>query len=346
MTMPYNPGATADAGLDQTACASSPAVQLDGSVGGAASSGTWSGGNGSFSPSASALNATYTPTAAEVATGSVTLTLTTNDPAGPCGAVSDQMTITFNPAATANAGLDQSACSSSPSVQLNGSVGGAASSGTWSGGNGSFSPDASALNATYTPTAAEVAAGSVTLTLTTNDPAGPCGPVSDPMTISFGSGATADAGLDPTACASSPAVQLAGSVGGAASSGTRSGANATFSPSASALNATYTPTAAEVAAGSVTLTLTTNDPAGPCGAVSDQMTITFNPAATANAGLDQSACSSSPSVQLNGSVGGAASSGTWSGGNGSFSPNASALNATYTPTAAEVAAGSVTLTLT
>src|SRR5438093_5254368 len=154
MTMPYNPGATADAGLDQTACASSPAVLLNGSVGGAASSGTWSGGNGSFSPSASALNATYTPTAAEVATGSVTLTLITNDPAGPCGAVSDQMTITFNPAATANAGLDQTTCSSTPTVQLAGSVGGAASTGSWSGGNGPFSPSASTLNATYTPTAA------------------------------------------------------------------------------------------------------------------------------------------------------------------------------------------------
>src|SRR5436309_11654376 len=137
MTITYNPAATADAGLDQNTCASSPAVQLNGSVGGAASSGTWSGGNGSFSPNASALNATYTPTAAEVAAGSVTLTLTTNDPTGPCGAVSDQMTITFGSGATANAGLDQTACASSPAVQLNGSVGGAASSGTWSGGNGS-----------------------------------------------------------------------------------------------------------------------------------------------------------------------------------------------------------------
>src|SRR5207247_1219833 len=177
--------ATADAGLDQTACASSPAVQLNGSVGGAASSGSWSGGNGSFSPNASALNATYTPTTAEVAAGSVTLTLTTNDPAGPCTAASDQMTITVTASATANRGLDQAVCSSSPTIQLAGSVGGAASSGSWSGGNGTFSPNASTLNATYTPTAAEISAGSVTLTLTTNDPAGPCGTVSDQMKITF-----------------------------------------------------------------------------------------------------------------------------------------------------------------
>src|SRR5439155_6372249 len=139
---------------------------------------------------------------------------------------------------------------------------------------------------------------SVTLTLTTSDPAGPCDAVSDPITISYCPGATADAGLDQTACASSPAMQLNGSVGGAASSGTWSGGNGSFSPSASTLNATYTPTGAEVAAGSVALTLTTNDPAGPCVAVSDQMTITFNPAATADAGLDQTACASSPAGQL------------------------------------------------
>src|SRR5207244_3647133 len=130
--------------------------------------------------------------AAEVAAGSVTLTLTTNDPAGPCGPVSDPMTITFTSGATANAGLDRSSCGRSPAVQLAGSVGGSATSGTWSGGAGSFSPNASTLNATYTPTAAEISAGSVTLTLTTNDPAGPCGTVSDQVKITFTSGPTAN----------------------------------------------------------------------------------------------------------------------------------------------------------
>ena len=55
-------------------------------------------------------------------------------------------------------------------------------------------------------------------------------------------------------------AHLAGVVGGGATSGTWSGGGGTFSPSASALNATYTPTAAEIAAASVTLTLTTAGP--------------------------------------------------------------------------------------
>src|SRR6185503_5059640 len=118
-------------------------------------------------------------TAAEIAAGGVTLTLTTNDPTGPCPPVSDQVRLNFNPAATANAGADQVVCASSPQVQLAGSVGGGAANGTWSGGAGTFNPGPSALNAIYTPSASEIAAGSVTLTLTSNDPSGPCGAAGD-----------------------------------------------------------------------------------------------------------------------------------------------------------------------
>ena len=346
VTIAIHPAATVNAGTDLEVCSTSPQSQLAGNVGGGATSGAWVGGAGSFNPGRSALNAVYTPTAAEITAGGVTLTLTTNDPAGPCGALSDQVRIDIRPAAIVNAGLDLAACSSSPQVQLAGSVSGGASSGTWSGGNGDFSPNASALNATYLPTAAEIAAGGVTLTLTTDDPAGPCGALTDQVTIAISPVATVNAGANFEVCSTSPQAQLAGQVGGGASSGTWSGGAGSFSPNASTLNAIYTPTAAEIAAGSVTLTLTTNDPAGPCGALSDQVRIDIRPAAIVNAGLDLSVCSSSPQAQLAGSVSGGASSGSWTGGAGSFNPGRNALNAIYTPSAAEIAAGTVTLTLT
>src|SRR5207237_1917827 len=98
-----------------------------GRAGGAAASGTWSGGSGTFSPNATTLNAIYTPSAAEIAAGGVTLTLTTNDPAGPCPLVKSTMRITINPAATVNAGAAQTVCASAPQVQLAGTMGGAAS---------------------------------------------------------------------------------------------------------------------------------------------------------------------------------------------------------------------------
>src|SRR5262249_22030016 len=180
---------------------------------------------------------------------------------------------------------------------------------------------------------------------TTNDPAGPCGALSGTMHIAIAPAATADAGPDVTVCASNPSVQLAGSVGGGATSGRWNGGAGTYSPSATALNATYNPSAAEIAAGSVTLTLTTDAVSGPCGQASDRVTIAIQPAATVNAGADVTVCASSPGVQLAGAVGGGATSGTWSGGAGTFSPSATALNASYLPAAAEIAAGGVTLTL-
>jgi hypothetical protein len=231
---------------------------------------------GSFSPSATALNAIYVPSSAEIAAGGVILTLTSNDPAGPCGAASDAMRITITPATTVDAGSDQTECSASPQVALSGRVGGTVSNGTWSGGAGSFSPSASSLSASYTPSASEIASGHVTLTLTSATPNGPCPAASDAMNITILPAATVSAGADQVVCPASPQVQLAGSYGGGASGATWSGGTGSFNPNASSLSAIYTPSAAEIAAGGVTLTLTTNDPAGPCGVASDAMRITVD----------------------------------------------------------------------
>ncbi len=116
---------------------------------------------------------------------SQTLTNTTNSPAsvtyivtpvnGTCTENTFTVTVTVNPVVTANAGANQQICTGN-TVQLNGSVGGAATTGVWTGGTGSFNPNRNTLNAVYTPSAAERTAGTVTLTLTSNDAdgAGPC----------------------------------------------------------------------------------------------------------------------------------------------------------------------------
>jgi hypothetical protein len=339
-TITVNTLATVNAGSPQTICAGSTAT-MAGIIGGSATSATWSGGGGTFSPNATTLNAVYTPTAAEILAGTTTLTLTTNDPNGPCGAATASILLTINQLATVSAGAAQTICAGSTATMA-GVIGGSATSANWSGGGGSFSPNNIALNATYTPTAAEILAGSATLTLTTNDPLGPCGSATASMILTINPIATVNAGTDQTICSTST-VTLTGAVGGGASSGTWSGGNGTFNPNNTTLNAVYTPSASEVADGLVLLTLTTNDPAGPCAANSDQVQIAINPAATVNAGLDQNICQGS-FIILSGTIGGAATSGTWSGGTGTFSPNNTTLNATYTPGAAET--GLVILTLT
>ncbi|GAA4313653.1 gliding motility-associated C-terminal domain-containing protein [Nibribacter koreensis] len=83
---------------------------------------------------------------------------------------------------TVNAGPDQLVCSLNP-VQLTGIVT-AATGGQWSGGAGTFSPNNTTLNAVYTPTANELQAGFVKLTLTSTGN-GSCTAASDEVLVSF-----------------------------------------------------------------------------------------------------------------------------------------------------------------
>jgi hypothetical protein len=85
---------------------------------------------------------------------------------------------------------------------------------------------------------------------------------------------------------------------------------------------------------------------GGCVAVDDQVTLVLHASSCGERRCSSvSVCANNVQVALNGSVTGA-TGGAWSGGTGSFNPNATTLNATYTPSAAEIAAGTVTLTLT
>ena len=102
----------------------------------------------------STLNAVYTPTASEISSGSVTLTLTTTAN-GTCTQVSDQMVITFTDAPTANAGVDKVLCANNAAIDLSGAVT-VATGGTWSGGLGTYDQDPNSLSTTYSPTTTEI----------------------------------------------------------------------------------------------------------------------------------------------------------------------------------------------
>lgn len=337
-----NTAATVDAGPAQAICSNGTAT-LAATFGGAATSGVWStSGDGSFNNN-SLVNAVYTPGPNDILTNSVTLTFSSNDPAGPCPASSDNVTITIEDQPLVNAGTDQVVCSGT-AVALSATIGGAASSATWTtSGDGSFD-NASSLTAVYTQGAADITSGTVTLTLTTDDPAGVCAAATDDILITINPGAIVDAGAAQTVCAGSTAT-LAGSFAGAATSATwTTSGDGTFSDNTSS-TAIYTPGAADVANGAVTLVFATNDPAGPCPSVSDNVVITINAVPTADAGASQTICAGS-SATLAGILGGSASSATWTtAGDGTFN-DATSVNATYSPGAADIAAGSVTLTIT
>lgn len=251
----------------------------------------------------------------------------------------DNVLVTVQSQPVSNAGSDQTKCKDNNITSLSGSTNTVGE--IWTGGSGVFSPNNTTVNATYTPTTTELSNGFVTLTLTTTTN-GVCNSASDQMTILFANPPTVDAGIDQTKCANNPVISLAGNFT-IATGVIWSGGVGTFLPNATTLNTTYTPTASEIASGTITLTITTTGN-GVCSAKADQLTINFTPAPTAFAGIDTNICGNDP-ITLNGIIT-SATGGLWTGGNGTFNPNSSTLNATYTPTTTEISNGNVNLNLT
>lgn len=90
---------TIEAGTPQTICVNQTLdlSDLNASITGGATTGTWSSsGTGSFTGGTAFGTATaYVPSVADKAAGTITLTLTSADPAGPCPAVVDTVVITI-----------------------------------------------------------------------------------------------------------------------------------------------------------------------------------------------------------------------------------------------------------
>jgi gliding motility-associated-like protein len=331
-----------NAGPDQTVCIGD-SIQLAGVFGGVATGGSWSGGTGTYKPANTDPKAVYFPSAAEKTTGSITLTYTAiNGGNTTCSGVSDQMMIIIQQLPTVNAGADQTICFGS-SANLAGVIGGAATNAVWNGGSGIFNPNNTTLICTYTPTLSEMNAGLVILTLTTNAN-GTCPLATSTTKINIAPLAIIDAGPPQIICAGNAAT-VKGTVSGGATTGSWSGGAGSFTPNNTSATVIYTPTKAEEKSGKVVLTFTSNDPAGPCGAVTDTVSITIHQHPTANAGDPKSICEGA-TIKLSGTIGGGASMGTWSGGFGTYFPNNTDLKAIYKPSPAEIAAGKVTLILT
>ncbi|MEO6977169.1 MAG: PKD-like domain-containing protein, partial [Mucilaginibacter sp.] len=135
----------------------------------------------------------------------VTNTITS---ASACGGSTSSTDVTVEQAASISAGPDQTVTAGSK-VQLAGTVGGVPK-GTWSGGTGSFS-NTTIPNPVYTPGAGEASA---TLTFTSDDPTGSCGPKSDKMTITFKTGPAAPTVTGNSTCLGSSANLSAIAPGG------------------------------------------------------------------------------------------------------------------------------------
>ncbi|MFN8274431.1 MAG: choice-of-anchor D domain-containing protein [Flavobacteriaceae bacterium] len=340
---------TAIAGTNVTICATTATTNI--SAGSSATNYTsvlWtSSGTGTFTNANNLSTCTYTPSAADKAAGSVTITLTASNP-GCANAISNK-TLFITAAPTAVAGTTVNTCSTTGAVNI--TAGASATnhaSVLWtSSGSGTFANATSLTLCTYTPSAADISAGSVTLTLTAIANS-PCSNVTSTKTLNISRAMTAVAGSNFSMCSSSGSVSVV--TGATATFQTAilwsSSGTGTFSNPTNINTCSYTPSAADIAAGSVVITLTATN-AG-CSPVSSTKTLTIYRTPVVSAGPAMSTCSTTGAVNItSGSSASYQASVLWtSSGTGTFANANSLTTCTYTPSAADITAGSVTLTLT
>lgn len=283
-TITVNAAPTVSAGSAVTICqsASPSAITLSGSgFGGSATLAAWSivSGGGTLSNTAqttSPSTITYTPAANF--SGTVTLRITSDAPAG-CAVATATKTITVNPLPTLTSAVQAAAiCEGNPAtINLSGlPVSSTLSlSYTISGGapiNVSVSSNASGTASFNTAILSAANNGDVLeVTQVTNSSTSCSQSFNETLTLSVGQLATVNAGSDQSVCAGET-INLSSSFGGSASSGTWSASSGTFS-NVNSVSSTYTPS---LSSGTVVLTFTTNDPAGACPAVSDNLAVTVN----------------------------------------------------------------------
>ncbi|MGG5488407.1 HYR domain-containing protein, partial [Gaetbulibacter sp. PBL-D1] len=316
MVVTINPLATVYAGVDQTICEGDSVTLSSASYGGSATSASWStAGDGGF------VGNIYTPGASDITNGSVVLTYTTNNPSGPCGSASDTVTITINQAATVDAGNDVTICEGDVVNLSSANYSGSATSATWStSGTGNFS------GSIYTPSAADIANGSVTLTYTTDNPPGPCGVAVDSKVVTINPLPVVDAGTNQAICETSGSINLNATLGGSTTATWSSSGDGTFNNNNP--NAIYTLGANDITNGSVTLTYTTNSAMAPCSNTSDSVTYTIVPFTTASASIAVPATGCTAQITLSGNGSGQWSATSSTGHSFSFS-NVNDPNATF-----------------
>lgn len=336
IVLPAQPMTTAYAGLDQTICegdnyACEGVANLYNAI-------LWTtSGSGTFDNSQS-LTPLYTPSAGDISNGSAILTLTAY---GPDNNVSDNMTLTINPTATAFAGDDAQSCSNSSIELINATAGNYEAVEWTTSGDGAFD-DANIINPVYTPGTADLEAGMVTLSFTV-DGTGICGTVSDEMVLTFEAEAEAFAGENSETCAGEPVTLNEATVANYSAIEWMTSGDGLFDD-ITLLNPVYTPGTNDAALGTVTLTMevTSN---GVCPMVSSEMGLTIHPLAGAFAGEDHQ-INSDETYTIADATAENHTSVLWStSGDGTFE-DATLINPTYTPGTSDITAEEVTLSMT
>jgi gliding motility-associated-like protein len=308
-----------------------------------------SSGNGVFTnsiPTNITTPNSYTPSAADIAAGSVILTLKASRTALNCNSLTTQaITLNFIKGPQIDAGPATATICENSNYTTSLATAIDYKNLTWSSnGTGTFLNNTSLKTAVYTPSLADIARGSITLTLTAIGNS--CNaPSTDNIILSFHKLPQITVPNDTSICESSTSYAISGSnvIDGGALSWTSDGIGGRFSD-ATILNPTYFPSAQDVTRGFVNLTLTAAATAECSTPKSKSFKITFVKLPTVNAGPDMNTCDLSFTV-LNATAANYSAIQWTANGTGSLEPSSiDKLEAIYNPLTAQT--GSVNLTLT
>lgn len=316
-------------------------ISLNGSVSFPAVT-SWSGGNGGEFGNTGNPSTTYIPSTADLEQDSIIFILALQGSSISCPSDSDSLVVYFTKPPVVLAGSDQAVCASAQEVSLNGVVGGGASTGIWTtSGSGTFSPSASDFITAYLISDADKLMGNITLTLTSanNDN---CLAVSDSMLLGIIDRPVVGITTSDSICLSSSSIHLTGTVASDISTTwTVDGTGNVLDPQSP--DTYYNLGPSDMLNGYIEIHFSSLG--GICPGESDSLRITFVNPPVVFAGADQASCNNL-TVQLNGTVLGADTSGSWyTLGTGSFLPGPDSLSTNYFPSADDYTAGSVNLVL-
>lgn len=332
-----------EAGENQSFCKNNVgAVSLNGAVTFAAGA-SWTGGPGGAFDNPGSLTAEYTPSPADLANDSVVLYLTSSGSLFACPDATDSMIVFFTEAPNVTAGANLVLCASAGTIDLNGLITGATTTGVWTTtGTGAFSPSDLVVDGSYNVSSADTTAGSIILTLTSTNN-GNCLAEQDQFQVTFLAPPTVQITSNDTICSNLSFFDLDGFVSfGYTSEWTSTGFGSITSPNS--IPTQHTITSVDTTIGYIDVFLSTTP--GICPVEYDSVRVYFLDPPVVFAGLDDQSCDNAY-IQLNGSISGFSSAGTWTSmGTGSFVGSPNNLSTIYNPSAADIGNGSVTFILT
>lgn len=335
----YSPAPVVFAGIDTTICFSEAYNAASSQATDVASVNWTSSGSGVFDDSTS-LHPVYTPSAADVMLGAVTLYMTGN-PVTPCqDVVVDSLLVTFDPGPDFDAGGNYSVCAYDSITLMEATATGVSGYQWTTNGDGSFS-DATALNPIYTPGSQDIALRSAELYLSV-DGSTPCeGTFIDTAYLTIHPLPTMYAGADTVVCTNQ--FSLEGSLASDYSSLYWETSGGGSFVDNSLLHPVYQAGSGDIAAGSVSLTINGIGLNSCNDTISDIVTVIINEPIVMNAGNDTLICEGNV-LSLNGSVINASAWHWETSGTGWFT-DFEELHSDYIPSQADVTAGQVTLSL-